>query len=130
VLNINKVFIAGEITRPIIYKTTVQEVGIATTTIKTNETWIDKKTGLERVKYEWHKIVFWGQLALTAYNTLKVGDCVSLEGVLRTRKWTNEADGTTKYFTEIHINSIKEHVSRVASMSGSTSRLTISSVEY
>jgi len=125
VLNINKVFIAGELTRPITYKTTVHGTGIATTTIKTSEAWIDKKTGLERIKYEWHKVVFWGNLALTAYNTLKVGDCASFEGVLRTRKWTNETDGTTKYFTEIHINDIKEHIDQVSNASGSTSRLTI-----
>jgi single-strand DNA-binding protein len=56
--------------------------------------WVDGKT-------EWMNIVVWGEQAERAAREIVKGDLVSVEGKLRTRKWTDD-QGIDHYSTEVH----------------------------
>lgn len=51
-------------------------------------------------KTEWHNIVIWGKLAEVVQQYVNKGQLLYLEGKLQTRSW-NDADGNTKYTTEV-----------------------------
>jgi len=61
--------------------------------------------GKDNIKSEWHRIVFFGQLANTICKFADKGSRVYLEGALRTNKWTTP-EGVIKYSTNIVANSI------------------------
>lgn len=67
--------------------------------IATSEVWKDKNSGEKKEKTEWHRIIFWRQLAEIAGKYLKKGDRAYIAGKLQTRKW--DQDGVTRYATEI-----------------------------
>ena len=67
--------------------------------IATTQTWKDRNTGDRQSRTEWHRIVFFRQLAEIASSYLRKGSKVYIEGSLRTRSW--EQDGIKRYATEI-----------------------------
>ena len=67
--------------------------------IATTQTWKDRNTGDRQSRTEWHRIVFFRQLAEIASSYLRKGSKVYIEGSLRTRSW--EQDGVKRYTTEI-----------------------------
>jgi len=68
--------------------------------IATSESWKDKKTGEQKDKTEWHRVVFFNRLAEIAGEYLKKGSQVYVEGQIRTRKWQDQS-GNDRYTTEI-----------------------------
>lgn len=73
---------------------------VTTVSLATSEAWRDKQSGERRERTEWHRIVFFGELARIAGEYLIKGSSIDVEGRLRTRKWTDK-DGTERYATEI-----------------------------
>ncbi len=71
--------------------------------IATSEIWKDKKTGINKEKTEWHRVILFGKLAEIAAEYLKKGSQVYIEGSLQTRKWQDKS-GQEKYITEIIVN--------------------------
>lgn len=67
--------------------------------IATTEVYKDK-SGQQVERTEWHNVVLRNALAGIAEKWVKKGDKIYVEGKLRTR--TYEANGQTKYFTEVH----------------------------
>ena len=61
--------------------------------------------GKDNIKSEWHRVVFFGQLANTVYKFSDKGSRVYLEGALRTNKWT-ALNGDIKFSTNIVASSI------------------------
>ena len=74
--------------------------------IATSESWKDKQTGDKKETTEWHRVVFFRQLAEIAGKYLKKGASVYVEGKITTRKWQDK-DGTDRHTTEITGNEMK-----------------------
>ena len=72
----------------------------------TNETYTDKKTGEKISSTEWHNIVVQNKAAEICRKHLSKGDCIYVEGRIKTRKWQDDS-GTPRYTMELHINEFK-----------------------
>ena len=68
--------------------------------LATSESWKDKKTGEQREKTEWHRVVFFNRLAEVAAEYLRKGSQIYVEGQIRTQKWQDQS-GNDRYTTEI-----------------------------
>lgn len=74
--------------------------------VATSDSWKDKQTGDKKEATEWHRVVFFRQLAEIAGKYLKKGSSVYVEGKLTTRKWQDK-EGNDRYTTEITGNEMK-----------------------
>jgi len=54
---------------------------------------------------EWHSVTCWGDLAEVVNEYTEKGERLFVEGRLRTNKW-EDADGKTRYTTEIHADEV------------------------
>lgn len=72
--------------------------------LATSATWRDKASGELREKTEWHTLTMWGKRAEALAGILTKGSRVMVEGRLETRSY--EADGTTKYVTEVKVDDL------------------------
>lgn len=78
-----------------------------------------KNTDGERVeRVEWHRVVAFGRLAEICNEYLTKGRQVYIQGSLQTRQW-EDADGNTRYSTEVKAQSMKMLGSRQDGNSGS-----------
>jgi single-strand DNA-binding protein len=104
--SVNKVIIVGNLGRD--PETRYMPSGDAMTSIAvaTTDTWKDKTTGEKKEQTEWHRISFFGKLAVIAGQYLKKGSQVYIEGSLRTRKYTDK-DGVEKYATDIRADTMQ-----------------------
>lgn len=59
----------------------------------------------DRDEPEWHNCTAWGDLAEIVSEHLGKGECVFLEGPLRTNEW-EDRDGNTRSTTEIHADEV------------------------
>jgi len=95
---VNRMTILGNLGKDPEVKTTASGKKVATLTIATTESW--KNSEGERVEEtEWHRVIIWGRKAEVAEQYLRKGREVYIEGKKKTRNY--EADGQTKYITEI-----------------------------
>lgn len=99
-MNLNKVFLLGNLTFDPEIRTTPSGKMVCSFRVATNRIWIDKQTGEKRQQTEYHRVVTWGRLAEIASQYLKKGRLVFVEGRLVTRTW-EDANGTKKSRTEI-----------------------------
>lgn len=72
---------------------------VANFSIACNEKWKDK-SGEQKERVEWVRVVAWGKLAELCGEHLKKGRQVFIEGKMQTRKWTDK-EGVERYTTEI-----------------------------
>ena len=84
---------------------------VTNVSIATSESWKDKQTGEKRDRTEWHRVVFFNQLAKIAGDYLRKGSQIYVEGSLRTRKWQDQ-NGQDRYTTEIVANEMQMLSSR------------------
>lgn len=76
---------------------------VATFRIATSETWKDRTTGERKEATEWHTIVVFNQALIPVIeNYVKKGTRVSIEGMIKTRKWQDKS-GIDRWSTEIVI---------------------------
>lgn len=95
---LNKVFIAGNLTRDPELKALPSGSKVSSFGVATNRVWYDQnKQKQEAVEY--HNIVVFGRQAETTAQYLKKGSGVLVEGRIQTRSW--EKDGQKQYRTEI-----------------------------
>ena len=74
---------------------------VATFSVATDEGWIDKTTGEQRNKTEWHRVVtFQDGLVKTIEQHARKGRLVYFSGKLQTRSWEDQ-HGAKRYSTEI-----------------------------
>ena len=97
---INKVILVGNVGQDPEVKYMPNGGEVTNVSVATSESWKDKNTGQKQDRTEWHRVVFFNQLAKIAGDYLKKGSQVYIEGSLRTRKWQAD-DGTDRYSTEI-----------------------------
>ena len=97
---VNKVILVGNLGQKPEMRYTATQTAVANLSIATTESWKDKETGENRDKTEWHRVVFFGNLAEIAEKYLDKGSSVYVEGKIQTRKWQDK-DGNDRYTTEV-----------------------------
>lgn len=97
---INKVILIGNLGAEPDGRTLPNGDSVTNISVATSEKWKDKESGELHEKTEWHRVVFFRRLADVAYQYLRKGSKVYIEGKLQTRKWTDN-DGTDRYMTEV-----------------------------
>jgi single-strand DNA-binding protein len=96
-MNVNVVFLLGNLTRDPELKALPNGGSIGTFTIATNRTF---KKGDEKVEEaEYHNVVVFGKQAESCAQYLKKGSIAHVEGRIQTRTW--DKDGVKQYRTEI-----------------------------
>lgn len=98
-MNLNKVFIFGNLTRDPELRQTPGGQSVCTLGIATNSFYVDK-SGQRQQKAEFHNVVVWGKQAEVAGQYLKKGGSVLIEGRLQTRSWQDQ-QGQARKTTEI-----------------------------
>ncbi len=98
-MNLNRVFILGNVVAPPEARMTPSGQTVASFRIATNRVWKDQ-AGNKQEAAEFHSIVAWGRLAEIARQYLTKGQIVFVEGRIQTRSWQGP-DGQKKYRTEI-----------------------------
>lgn len=101
--SVNKVIILGNLGKDPEYRTFNNGGSVASFTIATNESYIDKRTNEKKIATEWHNVVVYGKPADLAKDYLKKGQQVYIEGKVRTRKWQDKA-GVDRYSTEVVVD--------------------------
>lgn len=99
-MNLNKVFIIGNLTRDVELRTTPSGQSVASFGVATNRFWNDQ-AGQRQQETEFHNVVVWGRQAEIANQYLAKGRMVMVEGRLRTRSWDDQQSGQKKYRTEV-----------------------------
>jgi single-strand DNA-binding protein len=97
-MNLNKVIVAGNLTRSPELRYTANGAAIATFGMATNRAWTDE-LGDRQEEVEYHNITVFGKQAETAAEYLRKGQLAMVEGRLRTSSWENE--GVKRFRTEI-----------------------------
>jgi single-strand DNA-binding protein len=98
-MNLNKVFIAGNLTRDPELRTLPSGAPVASFGVATNRIWKDKQ-GQRQQEVQFHNVVVFGRQAETTNQYLTKGSPVLVEGRLHTRSWDGK-DGAKQYRTEI-----------------------------
>ena len=100
---LNKVIVAGNLTRDPELKALPGGQNVCSMSIATNEVYT--KDGERKETTEYHNIVIFGKQAENSAKYLKKGDQALIEGKNQTRSW--EKDGVKLYRTEIIAQSIQ-----------------------
>jgi len=98
-MNLNKVFVLGNLTRDPELRQTPNGQNVATFGVATNRMWTDR-SGVKQNQTEFHNVVLWGRLAEIAHQYLAKGRLVLIEGRLNTRTWQDQS-GQKRNRTEI-----------------------------
>ena len=98
-MNLNKVFLIGNLTRDPELRTMPNGNSVVNFGIATNRVWKDK-TGAQQKQAEFHNIVMFGRLAEIAKQYLQKGSSVLVEGRLQTKTWEGQ-DGQKRNRTEV-----------------------------
>ncbi len=98
-MNLNKVFILGNLTRDPEMRQTPSGQTVANFGVATNRMWTDP-TGNKQSQAEFHNVVIWGRRAEVAKQYLSKGSLVFIEGRLATRSWQDQS-GQKRNRTEI-----------------------------
>ena len=101
----NKVFVAGRLTRDVELKALPSGQNVASFSLATNRTWTDKD-GNRQEDVEFHNIVVFGKTAENCAKYLSKGDGALVEGRNQTRSWEDQ-DGKKNYRTEIVAESVQ-----------------------
>jgi len=98
--SLNRAEIIGNVGAEPELRTTPQGNSVCTLKITTSESYKDKNTNEWKEHTEWHRIVFWDNLAEQAAKNLNVSSKIYVEGKIRTRKY-DDREGITRFITEI-----------------------------
>ena len=103
--NLNRVILIGHLGADPECRYTGNGTAVVNFRIATTEVWKDSN-GESQQRTEWHRIVVWGRRAEVCHEYLRKGRCVSVEGRLQTREWTDR-DDIKRYVTEIIANDVQ-----------------------
>ncbi|MFA5360592.1 MAG: single-stranded DNA-binding protein [Candidatus Paceibacterota bacterium] len=98
-MNLNKVFIIGNLTRDVDLRSTPSGQSVANFGVATNRVWVNA-SGQKQQEAEFHNIVVWGKMAELCNQYLSKGRLVLVEGRIRTRSWVDQ-NGQKRTRTEI-----------------------------
>ena len=94
-MNLNKVFILGNLTRDPELRQTTTGQSVCSFGVATNSFFKDK-SGQNQKRAEFHNVVVWGRQAEVANQFLRKGSSVLVEGRLQTRSWQDKQGQTHK----------------------------------
>ena len=103
-MNLNKVFIIGNLTRDPESRSLPNGTPISSFCVATNRVW--KKDGEQQKDTQFHNVVAFGRLAEICNQYLKKGGLVLVEGRIQTRNWEAQ-DGAKRNKTEIIMESMQ-----------------------
>tara|TARA_B100000575_G_scaffold122455_1_gene97560 strand:+ start:3559 stop:3999 length:441 start_codon:yes stop_codon:yes gene_type:complete len=126
---VNKVILVGNLGQKPEMRYTATQTAVANLSIATTESWKDKESGENRDKTEWHRVVFFGNLAEIAERYLDKGSSIYVEGKIQTRKWQDK-DGNDRWTTEILGNQLTMLGSRASSENSSQESGTTSDTPF
>jgi single-strand DNA-binding protein len=98
----NSVRLIGNLGKDPIIRNTTNGNTLASITLATKSYGKDKD-GNRTEETDWHNLVIWGKQAEIAGKYLKKGSQIAVEGMLKTRKYT-DSEGNEKYTTEVLVN--------------------------
>jgi single-strand DNA-binding protein len=98
--SLNQVSLIGNVGKKPELRFASSGYAVARFSVATDDAWIDK-AGERQQRTQWHRIVAWGGLADTVSEHLDGGRQVHVQGVLRTRNWT-DANGVKRSTVEVH----------------------------
>ena len=98
--SLNKVEIIGRLGNDPEMRSLPNGEAVATLSVATSESWVDKISGERKEKTEWHRVVFYGRLAEVSGQYLKKGGLIYIEGKLTTKEYTDKQN-IKRYMTEI-----------------------------
>ena len=101
---INKAIILGRVGKDVEMHYAANGNAIASFSVATGESWVDKNTQQKQEITDWHNITIFGKLAEIAGQYVKKGDQVYLEGKIKTEKYTDKS-GVEKYSTKVVLDS-------------------------
>jgi len=104
-MNLNKVFLIGNLTRDVVLRTTPSGQSVADFGLATNRIW-SGSNGQKQQEVEFHNIVVWGKMAELCSQYLAKGRMVFIEGRIRTRSW-QDANNQKRYKTEVIAENIQ-----------------------
>jgi len=97
--SLNRVQIIGNLGADPELRTTTGGARVANLSVATSRRWNDRQ-GQQQEKTEWHKVIFWENLAEVCEKYLKRGDRLYVEGSIEYRQYEDK-EGQTRYITEI-----------------------------
>lgn len=100
--SVNKVTLIGIVGNDIELRALASGSSAVNVSLATDESYMDRNTGMKVDQTEWHRISAFGKLAEIIHQYVRKGSRIYIEGKLRTREW--EKDGIKRYTTEIIAN--------------------------
>lgn len=97
--DMNRVILLGHLGNAPELKQLSDGLSVLKMRLATNESWLDKTKQERQERVEWHDVTVFGARAEGLARILGKGDCIAIEGALRTSSW--EKDGVKRYRTEI-----------------------------
>lgn len=110
-MNLNKVFIIGNLTRDVELRNTPSGQSVANFGVATNRVWANA-SGQKQQEVEFHNVVVWGKMAELCNQYLAKGRLVFVEGRIKTRSWI-DANEQKRTKTEIIAENINFGPKRV-----------------
>jgi single-strand DNA-binding protein len=98
--SVNKVILIGNLGKDPEVRRLENGAVLASFSIATSESYIDKQSGEKKEITDWHDIVLWRGLAEVAEKYLVKGTKIYVEGKLKKRSWQDK-EGLTRYSTEV-----------------------------
>lgn len=98
--SVNKVILIGNLGKDPEVRRLENGAVLASFSIATSESYIDKHSGDKKEITDWHDIVLWRGLAEVAEKYLVKGTKIYVEGKLKKRSWQDK-EGVTRYSTEV-----------------------------
>ena len=98
--SVNKVILIGNLGKDPEVKRFENGAVIASFSIATSESYVDKQSGEKKEITDWHDVVLWRGLAEVAVKYLHKGTKIYVEGKLKKRSWQDK-EGNTRYSTEV-----------------------------
>lgn len=100
-IGVNKVILIGNLGKDPDIRVMQNGKEMASFSIATSESWVDKASGMRTEKTEWHNVVVFNEgLVKIIKNCIRKGSKIYIEGSLRTRKWTDQ-NNVDRYTTEV-----------------------------
>ena len=101
---VNKAILLGRLGADPEIRYTSSGTAVVNVSLATNESWTDKE-GNRQEKTEWHRLVFWRQLAEIAGQYLRKGGQIYVEGTLRYRTY-EDSEGRERFTTEVEVREL------------------------
>jgi single-strand DNA-binding protein len=101
---VNKAILLGRLGADPEIRYTSSGTAVVNVSLATNEAWADKE-GNRQERTEWHRLVFWRQLAEIVGQYCHKGGQIYVEGTLRYRTY-EDSEGRERFTTEIEVREL------------------------